>query len=134
MKRRFAVYGFGVVLGLIMAWALFLRGRNTSNYTAWTPNNRILEEIRLDTTLQTTDKFWCEMKCLGFSSIEYNELLLTGNVDFSTSQVKTWPRTYRVEFDTESNGIMVVDFIFNENNHREIKSVSKKGEEISCDC
>ena len=44
MKRRLRIYGFGLGLGILMAWALFLRGRNTSNYTAWTPNNRILEE------------------------------------------------------------------------------------------
>ena len=134
MKRRLRIYGFGVGLGLIMAWALFLRGRNTKNYTAWTPNNRILEEIRLDSTLETTDFFWCEMHCLGYSSIDYEALINDGNVMFDESQAKEFPRMYRVQFETEENGTLVIDFIFNENNHRSIDKVSKLGEEINCDC
>lgn len=134
MKRRLKIYGFGVALGLILAWALFLRGRNTKNYIAWTPNNRILEEIRLDSTLETTDAFWCEMHCLGFSSLEYDELINNGNVMFDESQAKEFPRMYRVKLETENNGVLVIDFIFNENNHRSIDRVGKLGEEISCDC
>ncbi len=134
MLRRLRIYGFGVGLGLLLAWALFLRGRNTKNYTLWTPNNRILEEIRLDQNLETSDKFWCEIRCIGFSSIEYKELLNDGEVDFGESQTKIWPRMYRVEFETENKGALVIDFSKTELKEFSILSVSKKGEEISCDC
>jgi len=134
MKRRLRIYGFGMALGLMLAWALFLRGRNTTNYTAWTPNSRILEEIRLDKTLDIPENFWCEMKCVGFSSIEFESLLEDGNVDFSDSQVKTWPRMYRVEFETDDKGTLVLDFSKTEMKHFSIIKVVKKGENIECDC
>ena len=134
MKRRLRIYGFGVALGLIMAWALFLRGRNTKNYTSWTPNNRILEEIRLDSTLQLTDAFWCELSCLGFSSIEYDEMLNEGNVMFNESQVKTWPRSYQVEYKTKNKGTLRVNFSKTETKNFSVLTVTKKGESIKCDC
>ncbi len=134
MKRRFRIYGFGVLLGLVMAWGLFLRGRNTKNYTSWTPNNRILEEIRLDSTLETSDWFWCEMKCLGFSSIEYEALINDGNVNFNNGQVKTWPRTYEVEYETEDKGTLVIVFSKTETKHFSVLAVKKQGEKVNCDC
>jgi len=134
MLRRLRIYGVGLGLGLLMAWALFLRGRNTKNYTAWTPNNRILEEIRLDTTLVNGASFWCEMKCLGFTSIEYDALLNDGNVIFGESQAKIWPRSYKVELETEDKGTLVVVYSKTESKHFEVISIIKKGEDISCDC
>lgn len=134
MKRRFRIYGFGLVLGTIMAWALFLRGRNTKNYTSWTPNNRILEEIRLDSNMQTNDVFWCEVNCLGFSSIEYDALLNDGNVLFDESQAKTWPRAYQVEFETENKGVLRIRFSKSETKGYSIVSVEKKDSDIKCDC
>ena len=134
MKRRFRIYGFGLVLGLIMAWGLFLRGRNTKNYTLWTPNNRILEEIRLDSSLVPSPVFWCELKCMGFTSIEYNELLNDGNVIFNESNVKTWPRTYWVEYRTENKGVLRISYSKTETKHYSILSVEKKDETIKCDC
>lgn len=134
MKRRLRIYGFGLVLGTIMAWALFLRGRNTKNYTSWMPNNRILEEIRLDSTLETNDYFWCEISCLGFSSLEYEGLLNDGNVLFDESQVKNWPRTYQVEYETESKGVLRIRFSKNEDKQFSIISVEKEGETFKCDC
>ena len=134
MLRRLRIYGVGLGLGLLMAWALFLRGRNTKNYTAWTPNNRILEEIRLDTSLVNGDDFWCEMKCLGYSSIDYDELLNEGNVIFGDSHVKTWPRSYKVELETENKGTLVLVYSKTESKHFKVISVTKKSEDISCDC
>lgn len=134
MLRRLRIYGVGLGLGLIMAWALFLRGRDTKNYTAWTPNNRILEEVRLDSSMVMDEVFWCQLNCLGFSSIEYDELLNEGNVIFGESQVKTWPRSYKVEFETSKKGTLEVVYSKTEQKHFEVVSVSKKGEEISCDC
>lgn len=134
MLRRLRIYGVGLGLGLLMAWALFLRGRNTRNYTAWTPNNRILEEIRLDTTLVNGTSFWCEIKCLGFTSIDYDVLLNDGNVIFGESQAKTWPRSYKVELETEDKGTLVVVYSKTETKHFEVTSITKKGEDISCDC
>ncbi len=134
MKRRFRIYGFGLLLGTVMAWALFLRGRNTKNYTSWTPNNRILEEIRLDSTFSPSDVFWCEMGCLGFSSIELDELLNDGNVNFGESYVKTWPRTYQVAFETKDKGILVIEFSKSETRKFSILWVKKEGQEINCNC
>tara|TARA_R110002050_G_scaffold290260_3_gene443843 strand:- start:9983 stop:10387 length:405 start_codon:yes stop_codon:yes gene_type:complete len=134
MLRRLRIYGVGLGLGLIMAWALFLRGRNTKNYTAWTPNNRILEEVRLDSSLILDDAFWCEITCLGFTSIEYTKLLNDGNVVFGDSQVKNWPRSYKIELATEKKGTLVLVYSKTEQKHFEVVSVTKKGEDISCDC
>lgn len=134
MKRRLRIYGFGLVLGLMLAWAFFLRGRNTKAYTGWTPNNRILEEIRLDSSFQTTDKFWCEMDCIGFSSIELDKLLNDGEVKFNESQVKTWPRVYRVEYKAKDKGVLVLDFSKTKAKHFEVIKVAKKGVEFPCVC
>ncbi|UTW65016.1 hypothetical protein KFE94_10020 [bacterium SCSIO 12643] len=133
MKRRLRIYGFGLALGTILAWALFLRGRNTKNYTAWTPNNRILEEIRLS-DLEKTDAFWCQMKCYGFSSIEYDALVNDGNVNFRKSQVENWPRMYQVELETEDKGTLIIEYSKTEGKHFEIIRVVKEGSQINCDC
>lgn len=138
MKRRFTIYGFGVVLGLILAWGLFLRGRNMKNYTSWTPNNRILEEIRLDTSLVLNQNNWCEIQCLGFSSITYDALLNSGNVVFSESDVTSWPRTYLVEFKTDKNGTLRVNYAKTKSKHFSILWIKKETEKVEtpiiCDC
>lgn len=132
MKRRLRIYGFGFALGLIVAWAMFLRGRNTKNYTAWTPNNRILEEIRLDKKLQYSDAFWCEMKCLGFSSIDLDELVNDGNVAFNESDPKSVTKMYRVKLDTD-RGTLVIDYLFHPD-YRSVKKVFVEGKESNCNC
>ena len=133
MKRRFRVYGFGFLLGIIMAWALFLRGRNTKPYTAWTPNNRVLEEIRLDTQLDLDASFWCKITCLGFNSLDYDHLINDGNVAFDESEIEKDKKRYRVKLKVEDKGVLVVDYLFEES-HRSVVNVFKEGEDIKCDC
>lgn len=132
MKRRLRIYGFGFALGLLVAWAMFLRGRNTKNYTAWTPNNRILEEIRLDKQLDYTDAFWCELKCLGYSSIDLEALVNDGNVAFDESDVESSTKMYRVKLDTD-HGVLVIDYLFHPD-YRSVKQVFVEGKTNNCNC
>ncbi len=133
MKRRFFIYLFGLGLGLILTWALVIRNRNIHEVLKWTPTERILEELRNDTAIARPANFWCRMNCLGFSSIDYEELLVEGSVDFGRSKTNVEHKIYLITYETPSNGTLEITFVFLPGGH-EIVSVNKQNEHVVCDC
>ncbi len=111
MWRRIRVFMFGVGLGLIVTWALVLRNRNTDEYLKWMPNERILEEIRIDSNTVLPPNFDCLLGCLDVTSLDYEQLTLEGRVNFEKSSPRETPKVYLVEHETE-NGILTAVYEF----------------------
>lgn len=87
MKRRFALYGFGFAIGIILVF-FFLGGKNAS--CNWMPNSRMLKIIR---SKQITYSAEVQNKISSsiIDSTDINQILVDGNIDFSKSQVKNNP-------------------------------------------
>ena len=104
MKRRFALYGFGFALGLLIVF-FFLGGKKAS--CNWMPNERILKVIRQKQVL-LSQQVKAEMPELGVDSIRVMKMLEVGDVDFSKSQVKNDPcRNYWIE-DEEGSDVLII--------------------------
>lgn len=132
-KRRLRIYGIGVGLGIMLSWALLLRHRNTDDLLGWTPTNRLLDAVEMkgDTALSNT--FYCELKCQGFDSEDWNKLLKDGKVDFEASSTHTDPKVYLFTYDTEKHGVLEAMVEFSDSTIA-VTSVNRKGENKSCDC
>jgi len=87
MKRRFALYGFGFAIGIVLVF-FFLGGKNAS--CNWLPNDRMLKIIRSkhikysNETLETLD-------LSEIDSLDIKEILVNGDIDFAKSQTKNDP-------------------------------------------
>lgn len=134
MWRRIRVYFVGVLLGILVTWMMLLRDRNLDDYLKWTPNNRVLAEFRTDSAFVPVDAFWCELKCKGFTSLDYKGLLEEGKVLFSESITQDYPRMYRIEFETKEELVLTIDFEIAEDKKKRILSVSNGKSEENCAC
>ena len=84
--RRLKFYGFGVVLGLALVYALLIRGRD---FGFWTPDNRVLDKLR-HTELLFTNNAECMMQCLNVSKGEIKKVIDSlGVVNFDKGNVHT---------------------------------------------
>lgn len=104
MKRRFALYGFGFAIGIILVF-FFLGGKNAS--CNWLPNDRMLKIIRSkhinysNETLKTLD-------LSEIDSLDINEILSNGDIDFAKSQTKNDPcRNYIINGTDEQKDIVL---------------------------
>lgn len=134
MWRRVRVYFIGLLLGCLVTWMMLLRDRNLDDYLKWTPNQRVLSEFSEDSLFVPSDAFWCHLQCQGFNSKDYRGLLDEGKVLFSESTPRQTPKMYRIEFETEKRGTLILDFEIGEEKKR-IVQVRKEGEETpNCSC
>jgi len=104
MKRRFALYGFGFAIGIVLVF-FFLGGKNAS--CNWLPNDRMLKIIRSkhikysNETLETLD-------LSEIDSLDINEILSNGDIDFAKSQTKNDPcRNYIINGTDEQKDIVL---------------------------
>lgn len=104
MKRRFALYGFGFAIGIILVF-FFLGGKKAS--CNWLPNDRMLKIIRSkhinysNETLKTLD-------LSEIDSLDINEILSNGDIDFAKSQTKNDPcRNYIINGTDEQKDIVL---------------------------
>ncbi len=104
MKRRFALYGFGFAIGIVLVF-FFLGGKNAS--CNWLPNDRMLKIIRSkhikysNETLKTLD-------LSEIDSLDINEILSNGDIDFAKSQTKNDPcRNYIINGTDEQKDIVL---------------------------
>ena len=104
MKRRFALYGFGFAIGIILVF-FFLGGKNAS--CNWFPNDRMLKIIRSkhinysNETLKTLD-------LSEIDSLDIKEILVNGDIDFAKSQTKNDPcRNYIINGTDKQKDIVL---------------------------
>lgn len=101
MKRRFTLYGFGFVLGIILV-IFFLGGKNAS--CSWFPNDRMLKIIR-SKQISYSENIQNLILSKEIDSMDINLILDNGNIDFSESQTKNMPcREYLINgVDNQQN-------------------------------
>jgi hypothetical protein len=99
MKRRFALYGFGFVIGIAMVF-FFLGGKKAS--CNWLPNDRMLKVIR-SKQINYSEKVQNLILSKKIDSMDINLILDNGDIDFSKSQTKNNPcRKYLINgFDKQ---------------------------------
>ena len=98
MKRRFALYGFGFAIGIVLVF-FFLGGKNAS--CNWMPNDRMLKIIR-SKQINYSDNVINQISNAAIDSLDINLILENGDIDFSKSQTKNNPcRKYLINGNKE---------------------------------
>ncbi len=104
MKTRFALYGFGFAIGILIVF-FFLGGKNAS--CNWLPNDRILNIIsqkKLNFSQDVNDK----LLSTETDSLDIMQILSRGDIDFSKSQVKNDPcRNYWIEGSSDQKNLVI---------------------------
>jgi len=104
MRKRFALYGLGFFMGLLLVF-FFLGGKRAS--CNWMPNDRILNIIRQKKILFSEDVNQ-SLRDTKTDSTQLMQILLRGDVDFGRSQVKNDPcRLYWIQGDGEQSTMLI---------------------------
>jgi len=73
LLRRLRIYFTGFGLGLIVVFIMFFRD-DDRDLDIWMPEQRILEDIRLDTAFLSSPKMKCFQQCLALSDEQLTTL------------------------------------------------------------
>ncbi len=104
MRKRFALYGFGFIMGLGLVF-FFLGGKNAS--CNWLPNDRMLNIIRSKQIIYS-DNINEAISTKKIDSTDINEILINGDIDFSKSQTKNKPcRNYLIRGERDQKNISI---------------------------
>jgi hypothetical protein len=104
MKKRFALYGFGFAMGLLMVF-FFLGGKNAS--CNWLPNDRILNIIS-QKQIMYSEQVKNHLREIGSDSLDIRAILENGDVDFSKSRVKNDPcRMYWIQGEGKQRPLVI---------------------------
>ena len=88
MKKRFILFGFGFILGIII---IVLRyGDKSDTLFDWVPEGRVLKRLRL-TEIVISDSMQCVLDCNEFKTEYWDFLLNEGQVNFSRARSKPYP-------------------------------------------
>jgi len=90
LSRRFTLFGFGFILGIILL-LFFLNGKNAS--CNFFPNERMLEILRNKHRVYSGDVLQI-MATKNIDSSEIIDLLYKGDIDFSKSKTRQEPCRY----------------------------------------
>lgn len=102
MKQRFALYGFGFAIGILLVF-FFLGGKKAA--CNWMPNDRMLKIIRSKNIQYSTDAFDI-LNTAKIDSADIAQILINGDIDFSKSQVKNKPcRKYLINGSDQQEDI-----------------------------
>ena len=104
MKKRFTLYGFGFVIGILFVF-FFLGGKKAS--CNWLPNDRILNIIR-QKEIGFSEEVNANLADTGLDSLDIYRILDHGDVDFSKSRVKNDPcRLYWIQGEGEQKRLVI---------------------------
>ena len=94
LYRRFRLYGFGFLIGMLMVSMLY-KGKGCQM-----PNSAKLEELSYQ-HIEYTKKADCIMKCRNITDAEIKQVMKSGKVNYTLSDVhhKPYP-TYTIEGPT----------------------------------
>ena len=90
MRRRFTLFGFGFIIGIILL-LFFLNGKNAS--CDFFPNERMLKILRNKHRVYSEDVLQL-MTTNKIDSTAIDYLLINGDIDFSKSKVRQEPCRY----------------------------------------
>lgn len=130
LKRRLKLYGFGVVLGLIVVSFIY-KGKGCKM-----PGSLKLEELAYQ-KLEYTLHGECRMTCRNITSEELKEILKNGKVNYDKSEVHGEPcPTYAVEGTTTTNKQLRIVIADCDTISRVVTAIdlNLEKEEEGCDC
>ncbi len=104
MKKRFALYGFGFFLGILLVF-FFLGGKKAS--CNWLPNDRMLKIIR-SKHINYSESINDAITTKKIDTADINNILINGDIDFSKSQTKNNPcRKYLIHGEKDKKDISI---------------------------
>lgn len=93
--HRLKYYIFGLLIGSLMVYVILFRHRD--EMPAWTPNDRVIQELRL------AEKTIDEGVTIPFPDSLLNDRIKASSVSFSESDVRSGPcRVYQLHSESES--------------------------------
>lgn len=129
MLRRLRIYFTGFGIGLVLVYVIFGRDDNR-DLDIWTPSQRVLEDIRNDTSFQSSNELACFVDCLGLDSNAVRSL-------WKDSEVKSLnpggnPYRYLIRLKTDSR-ILEAEIVKDED-RMELKFIRDNQNPVSCAC
>jgi hypothetical protein len=121
VAQRFMRYLIGFVIGLAIVALMFPE----YNWLAWTPQQRIMRDIR-EFTIQIGPEATCSMDCTQVTAEHLQNARLEGKVDFGRSQVHTEPKVYLLEYGHISYHLALSDSTFT------VRSVARENQTCNC--
>lgn len=104
MRQRFALYGIGFVMGIVLVF-FFLGGKRAS--CNWLPNDRILNIIERKQLLYG-EQIEQNLKEAEADSLDIRNILKNGDIDFSKSRVKNDPcRLYWIQGQGKQSSLLI---------------------------
>jgi hypothetical protein len=129
MLRRLRIYFTGFGIGLVLVYVIF--GRDDSrDLDIWTPSQRVLEEIRNDTSFQSSERLACYANCLHLDTSRLAAL-------WKDSEVKSLnpggnPYIYLITLKSDSS--LIEAEITRDNRGMELKFIRDNQNPVSCAC
>lgn len=128
LYRRFRLYGFGFLIGMLMVSMLY-KGKGCQM-----PNSAKMEELSWQ-KLEYTDHAVCLMKCKSITEAELKQVLKSGKVNYNKSDVHHKPYPYyAIEGPTGTKRSLriVIDDV--DTVSRVVTTLDLAAEKDSCNC
>ena len=128
LYRRFKLYGFGLLLGILLVNFVY-KGKGCQM-----PGSAKLEELSYQ-KLELTKPGACRMECRNISEAEIKDLLKTGKINYSKSEVRDKPcGTYAVEGTTKDGQNVRIVIADCDTISRVVTAIDLGMEKDSCSC
>ncbi|HRG54257.1 MAG TPA: DUF4258 domain-containing protein [Bacteroidia bacterium] len=128
LYRRFKLYGFGLLLGVLIVNFVY-KGKGCQM-----PGSAKLEELSYQ-KLELTKHGACRMECRNISEAEIKDLLKTGKINYSKSEVRDKPcGTYAVEGTTKDGQNVRIVIADCDTISRVVTAIDLGMEKDSCEC
>ncbi len=128
LYRRFKLYGFGLLLGILLVNFVY-KGKGCQM-----PGSAKLEELSYQ-KLELTKHGACRMECRNISEAEIKDLLKTGKINYSKSEVRDKPcGTYAVEGTTKDGQNVRIVIADCDTISRVVTAIDLGLEKDSCSC
>jgi len=95
LKRRFKLFGFGIILGLLVSF-FFFQGR-LNVFTDWMPGNRVKFRLR-STYVGNSPEVDALIKANNWPDTLANCFMWEGDVKFNESKTRSEPKIYVVDW------------------------------------
>lgn len=129
MLRRLRIYFTGFGIGLVMVYIFF--GKDDSrDLDIWTPSQRILEEVRADSSLLNGSVWNCVLTCLSLDSAQAIALITDAQVE----SLNPGGNPYRYKISLKENNLHVSVVLAKLNARFRLESSTNEitGEQCSC--
>ncbi len=129
MLRRLRIYFIGFGLGLIMVYVLFLR-HGDRDLDFWTPDQRVLEAIRMDSVFHISQPLICFTDCLELDSTEVAEFWTLAKV----KSLNPGGSPYRYLVSLDKDGHHLEATIEQEGGKHRLLALKSYSNPKTCDC